>query len=147
MLTVAGEQPDAVALAPRQDARVALLLQSDAMSEYEPASEKLAPPRTHRRTDRCSAATNGSMRRAERTNSTMTTMPQSTKSPSSRRAPIVPSPNRVAIAQLPANAAPNTSAPMRMAALTTVSTFFQRMRRGRCVVVVFKAPHFPRNWA
>jgi hypothetical protein len=35
---------------------------------------------------------------------------------------------------------------MRMAALTTVSTFCQRMRRGRCVVVVFKAPHFPRNW-
>ena len=33
------------------------------------------------------------------------------------------------------------------AALTTVSTFFQRMRRGRCVVVVFKAPHFPRNWS
>jgi hypothetical protein len=32
---------------------------------------------------------------------------QSTNSPSSRRAPIVPSPNRVAIAQLPANAAPN----------------------------------------
>ena len=32
------------------------------------------------------------------------------------------------------------------AALTTVSTFFQRMRRGRCVVVVFKAPHFLRNW-
>ena len=48
--------------------------------------------------------------------------------------------------QLPANAAPNTSAPMRMAALTTVSTFCQRMRRGRCVVVVFKAPHFARNW-
>jgi hypothetical protein len=88
-------------------------LQSDAMSEYEPASEKLAPPRTHRRTDRCSAATNGSMRRAERTDSTMTMMPQSTKSLSSRRAPIVPSPNRAAIAQLPANAAPNTSAPMR----------------------------------
>ena len=21
-----------------------------------------------------------------------------------------------------------------------------KMRRGRCVVVVFKAPHFPRNW-
>ena len=104
MLTVAGEpagrgRPGAAPRCAR-----ALLLQSDAMSEYEPASEKLTPPRTHRRTDRCSAATNGSMRHAERTNSTMTTMPQSMKSPSSRRAPIVPSPNRVAIAQLPANA-------------------------------------------
>jgi hypothetical protein len=122
----------------------ALLLHSRRYSEYEPASEKLTPPRTHRRTDRCSAATNGSMRRAQRTDSTMTMMPQSTKSLSSRRAPIVPSPNRAAIAQLPANAAPNTSAPMRT---DDGQHVFQRMRRGRCVVVVFKAPHFPRNWA
>src|SRR5262249_3567791 len=53
---------------------------------------KARAARTHRRTGRCSSATNGSMRRAERMNSTMTTMPQSTNSPSSRRAPIVPAP-------------------------------------------------------
>src|SRR5271156_710525 len=47
------------------------------------------------------------------------------------RAPRGPKPARLAIAQLPANAAPNTSALIRIAALSTVSTFGQRMRRGR----------------
>ncbi len=49
------------------------------------------------------------------------------------RAPSGPKPARLAIAQLPANAAPNTSALIRIAALTTVSTFGQRMRRRRGV--------------
>src|SRR6478735_578428 len=43
--------------------------------------------------------------------------------------PCSPSPNRIASAQPPANAAPNTSAPIRMAALTTVMTLGQTIRR------------------
>src|SRR6478736_6746508 len=43
--------------------------------------------------------------------------------------PCSPSPNRIASAQPPAKAAPNTSAPIRMAALTTVMTLGQAMRR------------------
>jgi hypothetical protein len=39
----------------------------------------------------------------------------------------VPSANRLAIAQLPAKAAPNTSALIRIAALTTVNTLSQRI--------------------
>src|ERR1700730_3984494 len=43
---------------------------------------------------------------------------------------------RLATAQPPANAAPNTSAPIRIAALSTVDTFCHAMRRliGRCTV-------------
>src|SRR3954464_3008595 len=43
--------------------------------------------------------------------------------------PCSPSPNRIASAQPPANAAPNTSAPIRMAALMTVMTLGQTSRR------------------
>src|SRR3954464_1426944 len=43
--------------------------------------------------------------------------------------PCSPSPNRIASAQPPANAAPNTSAPIRMAALMTVMTLGQTIRR------------------
>ena len=58
-----------------------------------------------------------------------------------RRAPAptkVAEPEQLAIAQPPAKAAPNTSAPIRIAALTTVSTLIQMMRRpcgGRWVAV------------
>src|ERR1700722_16745742 len=58
-------------------------------------------------------------------------MPHRTKMAPRMRAPSEPSENRLAIAQLPAKAAPNTSALIRIAALTTVSTLSQRMRRGR----------------
>src|SRR3954454_19377394 len=43
--------------------------------------------------------------------------------------PCSPSPNRIASAQPPANAAPNTSAPIRMAALMTGMTLGQTIRR------------------
>lgn len=55
--------------------------------------------------------------------------PQITNTTSSTRAPAPPRSNKVAIAHEPANAAPNTSAPIRMAALTTVTTLSQLMRR------------------
>ena len=67
------------------------------------------------------SALNGSTVRAARTNCAMTAIPQSTKMPSRMRAPKLPSENRLAMAQLPAKAAPNTSALIRIAALTTVS--------------------------
>src|SRR5215813_9028617 len=44
-------------------------------------------------------------------------------------APVGPRPMRLESAQLPAKAAPNTSAPMRIAALTTVSTWIQTILR------------------
>ncbi len=47
--------------------------------------------------------------------------PPARKMASRMRAIVVPRPNRLAIAQEPAKAAPNTSAPIRIAALTTVS--------------------------
>src|SRR5215510_11759080 len=72
---------------------------------------------------------NGSMRCAARMNCTMTARPQSTNTTSSTRAPKLPRSNNVAMAHEPANAAPNTSAPIRMAALTTVVTLSQLMRR------------------
>src|SRR3974390_2835344 len=47
-----------------------------------------------------------------------------------------PRPNRFAIAHPPANAAPNTSALIRIAALSTVSTFSQWMLRSGLVAPV-----------
>src|SRR5215813_12570913 len=44
-------------------------------------------------------------------------------------APVGPSPTRLESAQLPAKAAPNTSAPMRTVALMTVSTWIQTILR------------------
>ena len=44
-------------------------------------------------------------------------------------APVLSRPNRIANAQPPANAAPNTSAPIRIAALMTVMTLGQTIRR------------------
>src|SRR4051812_27353550 len=44
-------------------------------------------------------------------------------------APVGPKTTRLESAQLPAKAAPNTSAPMRTAALTTVSTWIQTILR------------------
>src|SRR5262249_55127594 len=44
-------------------------------------------------------------------------------------APVGPRPIRLESAQLPANAAPNTSAPMRIAALITASTWIQTILR------------------
>ena len=72
---------------------------------------------------------NGSMRCAARMNCTRTARPQSTNTTSSTRAPKLPRSNNVAMAHEPANAAPNTSAPIRTAALTTVVTLSQLMRR------------------
>src|SRR5205814_6461092 len=68
--------------------------------------------------------------------------------------PYSPSPNRLAKAQPAAKAAPNTSAPIRIAALTTVSTWIQITRRF-CLKVAFilngsrrraaRRPQSPRN--
>src|SRR3984957_6839724 len=66
-------------------------------------------------------------------------MPHRMKMMSSTRAPSAPSANRLAIAQLPAKAAPNTSALIKIAALATVSTLPQRMRRGRGDAVLLMA--------
>src|SRR5215510_8712810 len=52
-------------------------------------------------------------------------------------APVGPRPMRVETAQLPAKAAPKTSAPMRMAALTTESTWIQTLLR--CLLRPFMA--------
>ena len=53
-----------------------------------PPKEKLAQPALIGAPDDVQSATNGSTRRAEHTHCTMTTMPHSTNSPSSRRAPM-----------------------------------------------------------
>ena len=59
----------------------------------------------------------------------MTTTPQHEEhAVEHRSAPVSPRPNRLANAQPPAKAAPNTSAAIRIAALTTVIVFCQLMR-------------------
>src|SRR3954454_19726927 len=66
--------------------------------------------------------------------------------------PCSPSPSRIASAQPPANAAPNTSAPIRMAALMTVMTLGQTIRREdeevafmSSGVLGFEGPQSPRK--
>src|SRR5215475_8134757 len=55
-------------------------------------------------------------------------------------APVGPRPMRLETAQLPANAAPNTSALMRMAALTTVSTWIQTILRSLLRLLIATGP-------
>src|SRR6185369_11691502 len=83
---------------------------------------------------RVAYSVNGSTCLALRTNCTITARPHSISATSSTRAMVPPSSNRVATAHEAANAAPNTSAPIRMTALTTVSTLTQMIRRGGRVV-------------
>ncbi len=64
--------------------------------------------------------------------------PPSAKSACSTCSAIGGSPIRVATAQPPAKAAPKTSAPIRIAALTTVSTFGHRIRRGFVTVAFMR---------
>src|SRR5204862_8039084 len=87
----------------------------------------------------------GSILRAERMNCHMMATPQRRKRPSSTRAPVSPSPNRLASAQLPAKAARNTSAPIRIAALTTVIVFSQLIRRPDSVLLSMKSMDPVRN--
>src|ERR1700736_1695815 len=66
--------------------------------------------------------------------------------------PSVPNSNRLATAQPPAKAAPNTSALIRMAALTTVSTLSQLIRRPAALLGVsgmgfLVAPAMSPNWS
>src|SRR5215510_5593583 len=55
-------------------------------------------------------------------------------------APVGPRPMRLETAQLPAKAAPKTSAPMRMAALTTVSTWIQTILRSLLRLLMATGP-------
>src|SRR5262249_15374524 len=55
-------------------------------------------------------------------------------------APVGPRPMRLDTAQLPAKAAPKTSAPMRMAALTTVSTWIQMILRSLLRLLMATGP-------
>src|SRR5215510_974114 len=55
-------------------------------------------------------------------------------------APVGPRPMRLETAQLPAKAAPKTSAPMRMAALTTVSTWIQMILRSLLRLLMATGP-------
>src|SRR5262249_34034876 len=60
---------------------------------------------------------------------TMTATPIRKSTPCRMCVPVSSSPNRIASAQPPANAAPNTSAPIRMAAEITVTTLVQTIWR------------------
>src|SRR6266704_6746983 len=62
-------------------------------------------------------------------NATMMKTPIANSTACSTCAPVSSRPNRIASAQPPANAAPNTSAPIRIAALMTVTTVGQMIRR------------------
>src|SRR5262245_52591163 len=55
-------------------------------------------------------------------------------------APVGPRPMRLDTAQLPAKAAPKTSAPMRMGALTTVSTWIQTILRSLLRLLMATGP-------
>src|SRR5215468_12458006 len=55
-------------------------------------------------------------------------------------AAVGPRPMRFETAQLPAKAAPKTSAPMRMAALTTVSTWIQTILRSLLRLLMATGP-------
>src|SRR4029078_4192346 len=68
---------------------------------------------------------NGSMRWAARMNATMISTPIANSTAWSTWAEVSSSPNRIASAPPPANAAPNTSAPIRIAAEMTVTTLGQ----------------------
>src|SRR5215813_7720395 len=59
---------------------------------------------------------------------------------SSTSAQVGPRPMRFERAQLPAKAAPKTSAPMRMAALTTVSTWIQTILRSLLRLLMATGP-------
>src|SRR5215471_12522330 len=59
----------------------------------------------------------------------ITSTPSANSAACTMCAPRSPSPSRIASAQPPANAAPNTSAPIRMAALMTVMTLGQTIWR------------------
>ena len=59
----------------------------------------------------------------------MTATPITNRTPCMMRAPVSSRPNRIASAQPPAKAAPKTSAPIRIAAETTVITLGQMIWR------------------
>src|ERR1043165_2218380 len=69
------------------------------------------------------------MRMPERMKATMIAMPSAKKRIRRMEVPYSPSANRLPNAQPPANAAPNTSAEIRIAADSTVDTLTQLMRR------------------
>src|SRR6185436_7636329 len=89
---------------------------------------------------------NGSMRCAARMNCAMTARPQRTNTTSSTRAPKPPRSNKVARAHEPANAAPNTSAPIRIAALITVMTLSQTIHRFSAMGASVTGSQCPRIW-
>src|SRR5476651_919856 len=72
---------------------------------------------------------NGSTRCAARMNAAMMKTPIANSTACRMCAPVSSRPNRIASAQPPANAAPNTSAPIRIAALMTVTTLGQTIWR------------------
>src|SRR5476651_1755807 len=72
---------------------------------------------------------NGSTRCAARMNAAMMKTPIAKNTACRMCAPVSSRPNRIASAQPPANAAPNTSAPIRIAALMTVTTLGQMIWR------------------
>src|SRR5882672_4200460 len=72
---------------------------------------------------------NGSTRWAARMKATMMTTPIANSTACRICAPVSSRPNRIASAQPPAKAAPNTSAPIRIAALMTVTTLLQTIWR------------------
>src|SRR3954454_708015 len=73
-------------------------------------------------------------------NETITKTPSRKNTPCAMCTPYSPRLNRLATAQPPAKAAPNTSAPIRIAALTTVRTWTQTiLRRPECPVGSFMA--------
>src|SRR5690242_9672248 len=73
-------------------------------------------------------------------NATITNTPSRKNKPCAMCTPYSPRLNKLATAQPPAKAAPNTSAPIRIAALTTVSTWIQTiLRRPECPVGSFMA--------
>src|SRR3954451_16140995 len=69
------------------------------------------------------------MRCAARINAAMIRTPSPNSTACKMWVPVSPSPNKIASAQPPAKAAPNTSAPIRMAALMTVMTLGQTIWR------------------
>src|SRR5262249_6451776 len=91
----------------------------DARCKLFGLNESLAREICHKRGDapRSQRCVNGSTRRALRMKAAMTTRPSAKKSARSTKLPVGPRSNRLAIAQPPAKAAPNTSAPIRIAAL------------------------------
>src|SRR6266481_5137397 len=74
---------------------------------------------------------NGSTRCAARMNVTMMKTPIANSTACRMWAPVSSRPNRIASAQPPANAAPNTSAPIKIAALITVTTLGQTIWRAK----------------